>query len=121
MHLEALKKLIESDGFFAIFGSDVSWDDPLDARDQADFDERWVQHHEALLRFALDDESSLQIRQVRERVFEKIFLASGNAELASCVSDDFGLIANHVVLQLPESWVDKLLSAYQRGEFPHAL
>lgn len=113
-------RLLSSTSFFEkLCASESDWDSVLDAREDEGFDQLWTSHHAALLATPLTPEMTEGITRLREHAFKEVFSISRNADLAGYVSDDVGLIAHHMAVEAPASWVNGLLESYVRGEFPH--
>lgn len=92
----------------------------LDARDEADFDERWMAEFHRLSQKSFSDEAQALIDRLRELAFKGAYRAVQNADAAARVSDDVELIAKSLALGEEESWPTAFLwASYLRGEFPH--
>ncbi|MCH5518626.1 hypothetical protein [Pseudomonas syringae] len=118
--LDGLWELVRPSSFFqTLCACEADWDRVLDARDDEFFDQLWTLHHVALQATPLARDMTESINLLREHVFKEVLSISRNADLAGYVSDDFGLIAHHLAIQAPPSWVTGLLDLYVRGNFPH--
>lgn len=92
----------------------------LDARDEADFDERWMAEFHRLSQTAFPEEVNQLIDRLRELAFKGAYRTVQDADAAARVSDDVELIAKSLALGEEESWPTAFLwASYRRGEFPH--
>ena len=92
----------------------------LDARDEADFDERWMTEFHRLSQKTYSEEVNQLINRLRELAFKGAYRAVQDADAAARISDDVELIAKSLALGEAESWPTAFLwASYRRGEFPH--
>ncbi|GKX58735.1 hypothetical protein [Leminorella grimontii] len=92
----------------------------LDARDEADFDERWIAEFDRLSQETFSEEVNQLIDRLRELAFKGAYRVIQDADAAARVSDDVELIAKSLALREEESWPTAFLwASYRRGELPH--
>lgn len=72
---------------------------------------------ESMQRIAGHVQSELCV-QIREAAYLRTISRWESPELAACVSDDFGLIADAVALGIEDPWIDGILKKYKAGEIP---
>ena len=96
----------------------------LDARDRLSFSERWIDafnHVEATKVTApLDVASQDIVSKARELAYLQAFKRWRSADLAAYISDDVGLIADAIITNCMDSWLDGMLQQYVNGHFPGA-
>lgn len=109
---DVLGKINDGVFFARIFGPERDWDAALDARDTVAFDTAWRESYD---RLPQDDAATAT---VREAAFRAVFRLTANPDLAACVSDDFGLIAEARRQAADIAFIDSLWDCYARGEFP---
>ncbi|MEN4829799.1 hypothetical protein ABEH27_25230 [Pseudomonas sp. P39-UII1] len=118
--LDSIKQIVSGDGFFeAILNGVSDWNNALDERDELEFDEAWVSAFEELK--DLDYPAcggEVIVSELRELVFKKVFFLVSNSEVAGCISDDFGLIAESASKSHNVDFISKLLTSYVSGCFP---
>jgi len=95
----------------------------LDSRDRSDFDAQWVRVASDVKSLANEfpvaqDDAEL-VDRIRERAFLTVYSHTCNPDLCGYVSDDFGLIAEAIVLSYQDTWLNGLWLAYKKGVFPH--
>lgn len=98
-------------------------DAALDARDtDADFDAAWGRHSaEVDQRWAaVSAPAAVQtlVEDIRRESFLAVSRATGQHEIAGYVADDLDLIVRGRLVDLKAEFLEKLWSAYERGEFP---
>jgi hypothetical protein len=102
----------------------LDWIEYLDERDRPPFDEHWSAAFERIERakaeLSKSRQNSLKARSTiaRERAFKLVVKVTGNSDLASYVSDDFGLIFDARGLDLADPWIQALLDEYLAGRLP---
>lgn len=118
--LTELDERITRPDFFSFLDA-LDIDAALDNRDEEGFDECWMK---ASVLTAENERTTPRkdlhrINQIREKAFKLSYAATRYAELASCISDDFELIAKSLSLGKSDSWaINHLLNSYMKGIFP---
>ena len=111
-----LQSLVDSHPFLASVTLE-SIDEQLDARDADPFDAEWTRLRDAINSRHL--EPAPIVDALREAAFMRAYAITHHSELCGYVSDDFGLLADALRAELPDSWASSLFSAYCRGALPH--
>ena len=98
-------------------------DELLNARDgDEDFEAHWLKAHAEINSrvgiVKVDDELHRLAEDIRKESFLAVSRATGQHELASYVSDDFGLIAAAVMADYEDPWVNGLWMAYKNRGLP---
>lgn len=117
-HLLEMDAILSAPGFFDFLG-DVDCDRALDSRDADPFDAQWMAAFDAIdgdPGAAIDTPA---VNALREKAYKLAFSASGNADVAACVSDDIELIARSRLSGRTDGWpIHILWDAYKNGRFP---
>lgn len=120
--LQRLKELINSkillsENIFVIDDIELI----LDYRDEADFDGEWIRNYNAIdeKKDLIDLESKELIEEIREVSFKAVYDAAQSGELAAYVSDDFGLMAEALVVNYNDEWLNALGKTYVEGKIPY--
>ncbi|MET3824039.1 hypothetical protein ACVK00_006830 [Burkholderia sp. PvR073] len=117
-HLLEMDAILSAPGFFDFLG-DVDCDRVLASRDAEPFDARWMTAFDEVdgePGAALDKRA---VDALREKAFRLAFRASGNADIAACVSDDIELIARSRSSGRTDGWPTEVLwDTYRNGRFP---
>ena len=108
--------MVNSDCFLAELDV-ANIDDILDARDSDPFDAEWCRVNELMNRHKLD--ASPDVDTLRELVFQRAFAATQSLDACGYISDDFGLIAEVTIAEIPDPWLAALVANYTSGFFPH--
>lgn len=115
-HLLEMDAILSGPGFFDFLG-DV--DCALTSREAEPFDICWMTAFDEIdgdPGAALDKAA---VDALREKAFRLAFRASGNADIAACVSDDIELIARSRLSGCTDGWPTRVLwDAYRNGRFP---
>ena len=120
--VEEMFDLIQSDDFLEkIFQKKVDWDVRLDARDNEDFDKKWVEEKTKISSVTSAGYDAGKLKKIREATFKKIYRITSSSELAGYASDDLGLIAETFMKGLNSDWIDWLVENYLAGDFPTKL
>ncbi|HEX8176513.1 MAG TPA: hypothetical protein VF543_15590 [Pyrinomonadaceae bacterium] len=103
--------------------SAYDWDDLLDARDSNEqFEAQWLCVDSEVNQLLRVEEIESGVRQLAEDVRRESFLVVSEAtrqhELASYISDDFGLIARAVIVGYDDPWLNGLWMAYKGQSLP---
>ena len=99
-------------------------DDYLDGRDSGPFDEDWVIAYEDVeeKKDGLSQEDRGKLKEASSKLREKVFKfaigISGSSDFASAVSDDAGLIAEAMALQISNFWINALGNEYFSRRLP---
>jgi hypothetical protein len=105
--------------------AELDCDAALDARDQEDFDSRWVQLSDEIDRrwttATVPEDLYALAEDIRRESFLAVSRATTQHEIASYVSDDFELIVRGRLLGLTDPLLDELWGAYDEGTFPRPL
>lgn len=86
----------------------------LDERDKAIFSNKWIEVYETLKNKCVKSDTN----NIRRKVFSIVYDHSKNPELASYISDDFGLIHDALEINYNNSWVNALWTKYTEMEIP---
>jgi len=92
----------------------------LDARDSDQFSQQWMAAFrliEVYKRKACDIEFASST-QIREGAYLHAYSRWQSTDLAACISDDFGLIADAATLDAHEPWFEEMLRKYLNGQIP---
>lgn len=102
--------------------STLDIDEILDNRDAKVFDAEWIRVYKVVEALKNEENYSEVEKQnnkkIRERVFLMIYEYTKDTDLASYVSDDFGLIADAKLLGYQDFWLDKMIICYEKGIIP---
>ena len=103
--------------------SAYDWDGLLDARDgDEDFEAHWLRAdaeiNSRLRNLRVEDELRRLADDIRRESFLAVSRATGQHELASYVSDDFGLITGAVMADYEDPWLNGLWMAYKSRGVP---
>ncbi len=92
----------------------------LDERDSEEFSQRWMavfnlleSHKNRMSK----DQSDLST-QIREAAYLRAFARWKSPDLAACISDDFGLIADAAALGIDDPWINAMMQSYSNGAIP---
>ncbi|TDL49231.1 hypothetical protein E2R60_24745 [Paenibacillus dendritiformis] len=117
--LDYISNVVHGDLFFEkICSADIDWDEQLDRRDTGEFDENWTSNHEIVQNAEAPMFPDSEMDKLREFAFTKVFALTQNPDLASYVSDDFGLIGEAVRKNTVTPWIRRLIHDYMEGTFP---
>lgn len=100
----------------ATFEADL--DAKLDYRDTAPFDSAWTAASKKLPEANVPAAFKGLQAEIRKAAFLKTLQLTESPELAGYVSDDFGLIASSLLLNISDDWVNGLWNEYAAGRFP---
>jgi len=93
-------------------------DELLDMRDDEEFDLEWMRVYEILKQVEMEENQKKVVDDIREVSFLKAYNLSKSSDIASCVSDDFELICKAYIMNYDDNWLNALIMAYAKGEFP---
>lgn len=93
----------------------------LDSRDEDVFDSEWMKNYNAISKN--EKLNTLEIKKgvesIREISYKATYKATQSSDLAGYISDDFGLIAEALVLDYNDDWLNALAKEYVDGRVPH--
>jgi hypothetical protein len=114
-----LSREIYDPAFFEGLSDIDDWDEALDKRDQAEFDDAWTNSHSAVSsKQYIDPADEAAVTNLRESVFKAVYRLTENSEVAGYVSDDFGLIGEAVAKGCFTGWIEWLYEVYKSRNFP---
>jgi len=87
----------------------------LDNRDNDSFSDKWKEIYEDLQ----DKCSESKSYEIRKRVFSIVSENSTVSDLASYISDDFGLFSDALQIGYNNAWLNGLWIKYKELEIPH--
>jgi hypothetical protein len=119
-----LKKMIEERQLLSeqiLFA--YNWDDLLDARESdEDFEEQWLRANAEVKKLLAELNLGNEVQQIVEDIRRESFLAASKLtsqhEIASYISDDFGLIAEAILAEYDDAWLNGLWLAYKQHYLP---
>ncbi len=95
----------------------------LDARDGKAFSDKWMQSYntvnEAWSQLTLAAGIESELEDIRRESFMIVSNATDQHEIASCVSDDFEIIAKAAATETEDSFILSLWSAYTQNTVPN--
>ncbi|APC17383.1 hypothetical protein BLL42_17160 [Pseudomonas frederiksbergensis] len=108
-----------NDGVFLelVFKENPDWDAELGSRDSVEFFSAWNASYETITSSCPPEDGS--IKEIRESAFKKVYQITKNPDLAGCVSDDLGLIAQAFKNKVDIDFINDLWKAYTQGSFPN--
>ncbi|MCB2362503.1 hypothetical protein [Clostridium estertheticum] len=100
---------------------DQDYDILLDLRDEEMFDDEWIRVYNELeiLKKQINEREISKINQIREKSFMLAYNSTKSSDLASCVSDDFELIAIALCVNYNNNWLNALANQYVLKKFPY--
>ena len=100
----------------------LDFDAFLDSRDSSIFDDEWCRVYseveEQKEEKGYSETQQQETDNVREEAYRKVYDLCEDSELASYISDDFGLISDSVCVGYQDAWLDKMISCYQNAKLP---
>lgn len=93
-------------------------DDLLDDRDNDVFSTQWMVEFDNVEKLKVSSESLGVDDALLERIFKDVFSKSSSSDLASYVSDDFGLLIDAVIVGYESKWLNALWDSYVAGIIP---
>lgn len=101
----------------------IDFDEVLDMRDEKSFDSEWIRVYNKIEELKAQKSYSERDKNysdsIRRQIYMKVYDLCGNSDLASCISDDFGLICDSKILEYSDEWLDKLIKKYEHREIPY--
>ncbi|PHS04349.1 MAG: hypothetical protein COA78_16790 [Blastopirellula sp.] len=101
---------------------ELDLDSILDQRDEKVFEQPWLEcseRIEAAWNLKAPDGATQELMdQVRKESFLAVSRATSQHEIASYVSDDFGLISKSILLGINDTYANGLFEVYCQGKLP---
>lgn len=116
--LQTIIDRIQSDQLLIASMFEIDLDDALDQRDEPAFETPWMDAYKKLPDADIPTDLQQLHQQVRQAAFLKTMQLTESPEVAGYVSDDFGLIASSLALDVQDAWVNALWKEYNCGTFP---
>lgn len=93
----------------------------LDSRDTDEFDSEWMRNYNVLRKNeSLNTlEAKKIIESIREISYKTTYEVTQSSDLSSYISDDFGLIAEALVIDYNDEWVNALAKEYVEERLPY--
>ena len=93
----------------------------LDSRDTDEFDSEWMRNYNVLRKNeSLNTlEAKKIIESIREISYKTTYEVTQSSDLSSYISDDFGLIAEALVIDYNDEWVNALANEYVQERVPY--
>lgn len=113
-----LKKINEGKIISSEMFSKMDIDELLDLRDESEFDSEWMRVFNQIEDSSYSGADKQIIDDIRKESYLKAYEASNSSEIASCVSDDFDLIARAYVLSANDCWLNSIMLIYASNIFP---
>lgn len=103
--------------------NNLDTDHILNERENPPFDQEWMRNYKAISEIKISLLSNNlavpHIDSLRESVFKQVYAFSNSSDLASYISDDFGLIADALYVNYNDSWLTALLQCYLENKIPY--
>lgn len=96
--------------------SSDEYDQILDKRDLDSFSNKWMNVYKSINTQIGDNHFS---DDLRERVFKIVLSNTNNSDLASYISDDFGLFLDATVIDFNDEWLNSLWIVYSKNQIPY--
>ncbi len=95
----------------------IDIDDFLDQRECEPFDSEWIRVYQAIEK--LKKERAVEdTREIEKKAYITVFEKTECDDLAGYIADDFGLIADSIMLNYSDEWLEKLISCYKKAIIP---
>lgn len=120
--LEKLKDLILTGDLLSENTFDINDIDLiLESRDRDAFDSEWIRNYNIIRRNKNLDIPEIKkiIEFIREVSYKATYEATHSSDLASYISDDFGLIAEALIIDYNDYWVNALANQYVEERVPY--
>ncbi|MFS1520355.1 hypothetical protein ACIPCA_03360 [Flavobacterium covae] len=88
----------------------------LDERDEEDFSDKWSENFENVEELKKEEYSESEA--LRESMFKKVIDETGSSDLASYISDDFGLLYDALKVNYKNKFIEKLWDSYKNNLIP---
>lgn len=116
--VQAIIDRIQSDQLLTEAMFEVDLDAALDLRDAPPFETAWMAAYKKLPDADIPEDLKGLHQEIRKAAFLKTMQLTQSPELAGYVSDDFGLIASSLMLDVSDPWLNTLWKEYDAGNFP---
>jgi len=93
-------------------------DEILDNRDEETFSDVWTNAYEETKHFTIEPKLKTEIDRIRENIFKTVFQKTNSSDLSAYISDDFDLIALHLLADSKNNWIVALQETYLKNEIP---
>ncbi|MHC1748062.1 MAG: hypothetical protein AB9856_06690 [Cellulosilyticaceae bacterium] len=113
-----LKKINEGKIISRAMFNKMDIDELLDLRDEPEFDSEWMRVFNQIEELSYSEADKQINDNIRKESYLKAYEASNSSEIASCVSDDFDLIARAYVLSINDCWLNAVMLIYASNIFP---
>jgi len=97
---------------------DLDVDEALTARDDLEFEEKWLHLSRQVKAAKFDDAEIKMTDRLREVAFRTTYEHTSDPEISAEVSDDFEVISMGVASGLQDDFLVWLLESYIAGRFP---
>lgn len=93
----------------------------LDQRDEVAFSKRWMETFDTIEEEFKESKTDKIISDdIREKVFKLVYSITNHSDLASYISDDYGLIIQSIEIKHNDRWLNSLWLEYKNGNLPHS-
>ena len=92
------------------------YDQIVDKRDLDSFSNKWMNVYESI---NAQIENNHFSDGLRERVFKIVLSNTNNSDLASYISDDFGLFLDATKINFNDEWLNYLWIVYSKNQIPY--
>ncbi|MBW9158484.1 hypothetical protein [Clostridium tagluense] len=122
LYLEKLKNLMLSGSLLSkdtFIVDDL--DSIMDSREESNFDKQWIRNYNKIneKRYLINFKIKELIDSIREIAYKITYAFTESSDLAAYVSDDFGLIAEALVLNHNDEWLNTLGKKYLENKIPN--
>lgn len=90
----------------------------LDHRDLTEFADLWTIAHQEIENNPIDSEDKNLIDQARKKIFMLTYSKTNSSDLSAYISEDFELIASHLLSKDQNTWVTSLCATYFSHTIP---
>ena len=95
----------------------IDIDDFLDQRECDPFDSEWVRVYQAIEELKKGKEM-VDTRKIEKKAYITVCEKTECDDLAGYIADDFGLIADSIMLHYSDEWLEKVISCYKEAIIP---
>ncbi|MBE5075821.1 hypothetical protein [Anaerotignum lactatifermentans] len=96
----------------------IDIDDFLDQRECDPFDSEWVRVYQAIEELKKGKEM-VDTREIEKKAYITVYEKTECDDLAGYIADDFGLIADSIMLHYSDEWLEKVISCYKEAIIPY--
>lgn len=89
----------------------------LDSRDTDAFDSEWMRNYNLIRKN--EKLNTPEVKKIVEFIREISYKATQFSDLASYISDDFGLIAEALIIDYNDDWINALANEYVEDRVPY--